>query len=186
MQDLRSVVRGMRARPGMYFGRAEAYRLDVVEAFLLGRSSVSNELVGFREFLVLRLGDGNNLGPAGVARHLALPGYRGGAITEEQEAVVLEVYLDLLDEFLAEVGSSDNRMRIIREHACWLEAKGWRLDGPHTGDPTVEEAADELGLSGRELFDLIADRKLGTSRQGADVYLHRRDVDALVAERGEA
>ena len=108
--DHRALFAAVRQRPSLYgldgsFGQFTAY-LSGVDAGTDGEA-----LIGFREWLVVRLGDGDNLTWSGLALQLAFPGgwpgLRDRLADPEQNAVAVSTLFELLDEFLAERAKPD-------------------------------------------------------------------------------
>ncbi|MCU7724234.1 hypothetical protein ODJ79_10955 [Actinoplanes sp. KI2] len=86
-------------------------------------------LTGFREWLVTRLGDGNNLTWQGLVIHLARPdgaaGGRAAVESADRDPAVIDTLFALLDEFFAlRVGPPD-LVRIYDDYLTWLKAQSW-------------------------------------------------------------
>jgi hypothetical protein len=110
----REYFANVRKRLGMYvIGK----RLTGLEAFLDGYAQHALRhggpgLDGWRDWLVARRGHDCNHAWHGQVRHIALPdGWDSWDLPPSQEARVIEVLFDLLDEFLAE------RATAVREQA---------------------------------------------------------------------
>lgn len=102
--DYRALFSSVRRRPEMYgvqnsFPAVCAY-LNGVDAGTEGKA-----LAGFREYLVLRAGKGNNLVWEGLVRHIAFPGNdhlpSDYLADPDRERHALETLFDVLDDFLA-------------------------------------------------------------------------------------
>jgi hypothetical protein len=134
VEDFRELFRRVRARPGMWLAGSDSYR--TVSAFVLGieYTHPDRPLDGFREFLVLRLGRGNNLVWTGLVLHLAFPGRDGGwgTVLDEPgaDAVAIAALFDLLDEFLGRVAEPGAVAAIKAEHQAWdaAERARWRRE----------------------------------------------------------
>jgi hypothetical protein len=115
-------------RPGLY-GLDGSYGQFC--AFLTGADAVADglPLTGFREFLVVRLGDGNNLTWAGLVLRLAFPAARTGwpdlARTPEGDRMAVRTLFRLLDEFLTTRADVDGPARIVEEYEAWLNTQSW-------------------------------------------------------------
>ncbi len=115
--EYRTHFAAVRQRPGLYglsgsFGQFAAY-LNGVDDGSDGRA-----LAGFREWLAVRLGRGNNLAWSGLVLHLAFPGgwpgLRERLADPEQNAVAVVTLFELLDEFLAERAQPDGPATLMR------------------------------------------------------------------------
>ncbi|WP_456247425.1 helix-turn-helix domain-containing protein [Longispora urticae] len=184
------LLRLVRRRPGMYFGRSEL-RFDQLVAFITGLDIGSGQLVldGFREFLILRQGVESSFGWWSLVLkdcfgEFALP------LTPEQEAVGIEAVFDLLDEFLAEVHGPRARARLHQEYLLWKEdCDPINLEltrfssSPPAPTLTLTEAANALGTDADDVLDLIATDVLPSYRRGAQVLLRTHDVRELAERR---
>ncbi|MEV0068691.1 hypothetical protein [Amycolatopsis sp. NPDC050768] len=96
-------------RTGMFIGRTT---LSGTTAFMAGYDHAASRhggpgLDGWREWLMANHEVSRNLVWQAQIEQIALPDRQGGTVlTPEQEAHVLEVLFELLDEFLAERESS--------------------------------------------------------------------------------
>ncbi|GLZ29396.1 hypothetical protein Lesp02_15860 [Lentzea sp. NBRC 105346] len=172
MIDHRELLRSLRLRPGMYLGTSELPYERLV-TYVLGLDQGSAALDGFREFLVLKVGTGDNLTWPGLV------GLLGGSMDEDARVALL---FDLLDEFLAEVQSA-GRLAIYREYFAWLRAQPWHdvdLERFHGSPPldliNVDDTAGLLGISRFEVFDLVARGELRPLRSGAEIFFRRGEV----------
>lgn len=185
--DFRAQLRSLRRRPGMHL-IAPSY--DSTVAYIEGMDDGASGalLTGFREFLLLKLGHQDSRAWSGLALRLALDDDRPRPTSVHEEAVALDRLFDLLDEFLAEIRGDDAIQRLFHEYVLWSsEQPGYNADlvrfrsSPPPAMLSVEEAAVALGITGRDVFDLIAADKLGAHRLGAKVLLRARDVEQMVA-----
>lgn len=110
--DYRELLRNLRLRPGMYLPGSSLSHSQLV-AYVSGLAAGQPGLLaGFREFLILKLDDGNHLAwPSLVVRlvvpdaaRFQQPGAAPLSPTEDQAAV--EGLFEALDEFLAETQKS--------------------------------------------------------------------------------
>jgi hypothetical protein len=177
----------------MYFGRSEL-SYDTLVTFVIGldMGTESSLLDGFREFLILKLDDGNSLVWPALVPHLILDDVRH-PLGEAQEQAVTEGLFDLLDEFLAEVNDPRRRRRLHHEYTIWLQSRSWYnldLERFHTSAPapmlSAEEAMTVLGVRRLALNDLIAAYKLHPARVGAALLFREDEVSTLAAERQQA
>ncbi|MGW5190534.1 hypothetical protein ACWEOO_14835 [Kribbella sp. NPDC004138] len=187
--DYRELLRHVRLRPGMIFGRSGLTYEELVR-FVIGlQHGRPDQLSGFREFLVLKLNDGDNLGWPALVRRLVVP-HAGRPLSPEDDQAAVHGLLDLLDEFLAETAGSGSRA-IDREYLLWLQQQSWynlelaRFDSsPAPRMLTLDEAADQLGLEREAVFDWMASRRLRSFRVGAELLLREGDVAQLRARTG--
>ncbi|GAB2923073.1 hypothetical protein GCM10027280_07700 [Micromonospora polyrhachis] len=191
--NYRELLRNVRKRPGLYFGRGQL-SYDRLVTFLQGLDIGAQGLVldGFREFLVLKLDDGDNLTWWGLVERLVLDGNVGRPLNAADDQTASAGLFDLLDEFLAEMSSPGSRRRLHHEYWIWRQSRSWYdldLARFHSSPPPpmlrAEEAMALLGASRPVLYDLIAEGKLRPARVGADLLFYERAVVALAAELQE-
>lgn len=123
----RSYFQAVRKRPILY-GVDGSF--DSIVAFVLGFDAATNGelLSGFREWLIVRVDDGNNLAwPALVGRLLAVDcshGDPGGMCTVcgEQGGSKL---LGVLDEFLSTKEERNGTTKIFDAYREWLKRQQW-------------------------------------------------------------
>lgn len=184
--DFRSYLRTVRRRPGMHLVAPLSYDSIVtyVEGIDAGASGAL--LVGFHEFLLLKLGEQDNLVWSGLVLRLALGDERSTPLSQEDDAKAIDYLFDLLDEFLAEIRGAHTLQRLFHEYVLWEQTQpGYNTDlirfnsSPPPAVLTVEETAQALGITKCAVFDLIADNKLTALRSGATVFLRARDVERL-------
>jgi hypothetical protein len=130
----------MTKRPGMYLCPIE---FDVAAAFIQGfdLASGGGVLVGFREWLVVKLGYGNNLAWSELVLRLAFPNaesprqclLQGG---EQKRAV--ELLFRLLEEFWQEREAPHGLRRIYLRYQEWLQRQDWY--GPTSPDYVADTA----------------------------------------------
>lgn len=125
--EYRRLFADIHRRPGL-FGLDGSYGQFC--AFIEGVNAGNDWqlLTGFREWLVTRLGDGNNLAWRGLVLHLAFPGADPagrdvGSPERNREAVAM--LFALLDEFLALREKPDALVQIYDEYLTWLKAQSW-------------------------------------------------------------
>jgi hypothetical protein len=130
--NYRELLQSVKRRPGMY-GINGAYSSAV--AFVLGcDAAMSGTLLhGFREWLIVRLGDGNNLAwHALVMRVLGLQDQENAefsTVGSEINMQPIEGLFELLDEFFEERDRPNGMIRIYNSYLTWLSGQEWfRLD----------------------------------------------------------
>jgi hypothetical protein len=131
MSAFREIFERLRARPGMYF-QQPTYNTAV--AFVLGFDSacMGGVLVGFREWLIPKVGDGNNLAWPGLVVRLALPDApdpaRAVSSTPQTEKQAIEVLFRSIFEF-DDARSKPNGLRqIYADYERWLRQQEWYND----------------------------------------------------------
>jgi hypothetical protein len=116
----------VRTYPGMYiFPGAETY--DGVSAYLLGYDHALEGalLIGFREWLVMRLGAGANLCWSALIPPLAFPKSKKPwkmPNTQEENRVAIDKLFELIFEFAAERGDDEAATKIRDGYEKWYEA----------------------------------------------------------------
>ena len=188
--DHRELLRSVRRRPGMYFGRSEL-RFDQLVAFVTGLNLGSGQLLldGLREFLILRQDEESSLTWSSLVLQHCF-GECTFPLTPEQETVAIEAVFDLLDEFLAEVRGPHARARLHQEYLLWQQNNSpINLDltrfrsSPPPPMLTLTEAAEVLGVDTGAVLDLIAADAIVAFRHGAQVLLRKQDVRELAHRR---
>jgi hypothetical protein len=126
--DYRTLFAEISRRPGLY-GLDGSF--EQFAAFVSGVDAGNDWqlLTGFREWLIVRLGDGNNLAWSGLVLRLAFPdgwpGLRDRLKDPEQNRVASETLFQLLDEFLARRAAHDEPAAIFDEYLTWRRAQSW-------------------------------------------------------------
>jgi hypothetical protein len=121
-------------RPGMYFSPVN---YDTAAAFLQG-FDVANSgaaLTGFREWLVLRVGCGNNLAWSELVLRLAFPDAESPRKCLSQsgnQKQATELLFGLLDEFWHQRETHQGLRRIYLCYQEWLRRQDWY--GPSSPD----------------------------------------------------
>jgi hypothetical protein len=100
-------------------------------AFVLGCDAGTSGILlsGFREWLIVRLGDGNNLSWPGLV--LQIISAESIEQNEEQppgsdaDAQRLDHLFQLLDEFLEQRDERDGMVRIYSRYIEWLKGQSW-------------------------------------------------------------
>jgi hypothetical protein len=113
-------------RSGMFFQPAE---FDVAAAFLEGFDTAVNDgaLIGFREWLIIKLGYGNNLGWPRLVLYLAFPDTKEPQrqlSTAEQKTAMIAMR-DLLKEFAQDREAPNGLLRIYLRYYKWLRNQDW-------------------------------------------------------------
>lgn len=126
--DYRQLFSGIGKRPGLY-GLDGSFREFV--AFLSGVDAGNDWqlLTGFREWLIVRLGFGDNLVWSGLVLHLAFPGQQSGLrdlmADPENNRIAVDRLFELLDEFLARRAEHGEVVRIFDEYLTWRKTQSW-------------------------------------------------------------
>ncbi|GAB1688359.1 hypothetical protein [Krasilnikovia sp. M28-CT-15] len=115
----------LQRRPGMWgldgsFGQ--------YAAFLEGYGTAEGRaLEGWREWLVVQLDGGNNLGWQGLVHRLALPDWEPGylPLDEVQDKAVVVALFRLLNQFVAERESGGGALSVKAVHQAWMERQSW-------------------------------------------------------------
>ncbi len=129
-------------RPGMYFSPVE---FDVATAYVLGFDLACNggALLGFREWLITKVGYGNNLSWCQLVSHLACPDadspHKTNANSAEHERAI-EVLFGLLKEFWRDREAPQGLRRIFLAYQLWLQRQDWY--GPSSPDYIAAEAEE--------------------------------------------
>ncbi len=130
-------------RPGMYLPVVE---FDVAAGLIQGFDLASSGglLVGFREWLVLKLGYGNNLAWPGLVFRLAFPDSAScqHPIPGEQQKCAVDSLFGLLEEFWQERESDHGLRRIYLRYQEWLKCQDWYEPG---SPDWIEEEASAVG-----------------------------------------
>lgn len=187
-RDLLHVVTEANRRPGMFFEGGTGTFAEWV-ALLQGADLVAGDLYGFKEFLVLRLDGADNFTWPALVIAIALPDDVWKIRDETDEAIAVDVLVDLATEFLAEV-QCGGRGRILHEYHSWLRRQSWykpELQTLHSSPPpelmTVEEVSAALGLTRLELFQDLAGLDLRPLRQGSAVVFRAAWVREVLESR---
>ncbi|HEX2904450.1 MAG TPA: helix-turn-helix domain-containing protein [Jatrophihabitans sp.] len=184
MKDFREHLRLVRRVPDMATPVPAPLTFDRLAAYLEGMNAGSRGalLDGFREYCILRLGTADHRVWPTLVRRLRIGDLVGEPLTPAQDADLVEFTFELLDEFLAE----PDRQAIHREHLLWLQRQpGYdpiklRFGSTPAGQMlTVREAARQLNVDRRTVFDLIAQGRLTVHRSGAEILLHPFNVARL-------
>ncbi|MFI7697319.1 hypothetical protein ACIBQ6_50215 [Nonomuraea sp. NPDC049655] len=120
----RELFSALRKRPLMYLPRAD---FTSVVAFVAGcdQGNAGTLLTGFREWLVTRVGCGDNLVWWGLVLRLTEPEGPKSArdMDADTDARAVETLLQCLDDFLALSEEHDGLRRIYAAHQAWLDAR---------------------------------------------------------------
>jgi hypothetical protein len=111
----------------MYFYKVE---FDVVAAFIKGfdLAMTGGLLVGFREWLVVKLGYANNWPWEGLVLRLTFPeteSARSQLPQAENQQRAVESLFGLLEAFLQEREAPDGLRRIFLRYETWLRQQDW-------------------------------------------------------------
>jgi excisionase family DNA binding protein len=186
--DHRELLRMVRKRPGMYLGTGDLDFRRLI-AFLAGLDLGAGLLDGFREYLILRLGERSSLWWASLALRLTVPHASPMPAGEDDDRAAVDGLFDLLDEFLAEFPVG-RRRRLFEEYLLWSQQQdNFELDLERfRGHPRpeligVEEAATLLGTTRAALFDLVAAGEIELFRDGPAPLIRKARVTELLARR---
>ncbi len=129
--NLSDLVKVLDKRPGMYTGEKSFGMLcSFLDGFNLARDG--GPLAGFREWLVPRANDGNNLHWSGLVKLIIVPNATP-PLSSKQDEMCMRGALTLLSEYLAyreNVGIT----KIHYEYGRWLLRKSWYA-GPLRKNP---------------------------------------------------
>jgi hypothetical protein len=116
---LPSIIVDLRDRAGMFVAPAT---YDTITAYLLGhdRALQGGLLVGFREWLIVQLNDGNNLAWPGLVNAL-----RDRAEPQSDDDAARAFLFRLLEEFFAERQRQAGLRRVFFRYERWLERQPW-------------------------------------------------------------
>ena len=134
VRHYRNLLTAVRQRPSMH-GLDGTYA--TITAFVLGcdAGSSGGMLTGFREWLVVRLDNGNNLGWPALIRHLAPQGWTH-PLTPEADTEAVTALFDLLEEFLEQREQPDSLFKIYTAYQDWLKTQSWYHSEPPQPDQT--------------------------------------------------
>jgi hypothetical protein len=102
-----------------------------VSAFVLGYdlAAQGGVLKGFREWLIVRLGAGNNLAWMALVLHLAFPGKSDPQVALQSSAATQRHAMDILFQLIAEFddyrAAPDGLRKIYFEYEQWLRKQNW-------------------------------------------------------------
>jgi hypothetical protein len=119
------VFRQLCARPGMYVGEAQA-RFTTVAAWIDGfdRARSGGVLLGFREWLVVRAGGGNNFAWPALVWLLVDRSASWPPRGQRANRKAIDVSLALFEEFVAERTKLGLR-RVLLDYQRWLWRQPW-------------------------------------------------------------
>ncbi|HWY87735.1 MAG TPA: hypothetical protein VNX28_13470 [Gemmataceae bacterium] len=144
--SLPSLLENVKKRPGMYFPKVE---FDVVAAFITGFNLAGNGglLLGFRQWLIVKLGYGNNLAWDALVLRLTFPEIESSstqllAQSENQKRAV-ESLFGLIETFLEERDATDGLRKIFLRYEGWLKRQDWYVPS------SPQWIADDTGVAGK-------------------------------------
>ena len=128
---LPSLLQDVRTRPTLHLHSVE---YDAATALLHGFDLAHNRcfLMGFREWLVARLGYGNNLWWTALALYCIFPNTddpRARLVSEEAHKHAVVALFDLLDEFTEERTERGIR-KVLSDYENWLQRQDWYDSDP--------------------------------------------------------
>jgi hypothetical protein len=175
----------------MYFGPG-GLDFDTLVAFVVGfdLGTHGRLLEGFREYLILRLGEESSLGWPGLAIAVSAPQAAPRPTTPDDDHQAAVGLFDLLDEYLAEFPEDRSRSRLIHEYFIWKQHLSFfdlNLERFRSSPPpdmiSVEAAMDLLGTPRTALFDLVAPGNLEIFRIEATLLVSSSRVTELRDQR---
>ncbi len=117
--------------PGMYVPRTD---FDAAAAFLIGFDEARDGevLAGFREWLVMKAGAGNNFGWPELVVRLAYPepGSRPRVLPGNDQAFLVKLLFESLQDFWHDRESAQGPDEIRRRHSEWLRAQDRHQEVP--------------------------------------------------------
>lgn len=123
----------------MFVGSNEC---DRVCAYIDGMHTATGCLIGFREWLVVELGTGNNLGWCGLVQQLL------NRESTPDNARVAKLGR-LINEFYTFTGSTNGAtmglMRVYLRYHCWLLQQKWYRPGYAGYVPPYEKTTEDTG-----------------------------------------
>jgi hypothetical protein len=121
--EYRKHFAAVRNRPGQV-GIEDSWEAAV--AYILGYDdgNAGGLLLGFEEWLIPKLGEGNNRAWPSLVTQIALPNDASPPFTHEQDNTRRSVLFDLLDEFFALKGPLARR-KVFDEYSAWLHEQPW-------------------------------------------------------------
>jgi len=111
-------------RPGMYLPSTTS---DAFVAFLMGYDAGTQGglLVGLREWLIVKLGTGNNLAWPALLQHWLVQARAQPRSSSESETRSLELITSLLEQFSSERDAPSGLRRIFASYDAWLRRQEW-------------------------------------------------------------
>jgi len=134
MSNFRTVFESIRARTGMYIPNAT---YDACVAFVLGYdiASEGGVLIGFREWLIPRVGTGNNQSWSALVLHLAFPEADRRApvrLSAELEKQAIDSLFRIIGEFDDQRRKPEGLRKVYLDYERWLRTQDWYdADSPY-------------------------------------------------------
>jgi hypothetical protein len=126
--EYRTLFRNLHRRPGLY-GLDGSYAQFCVFIDGVDYGNDRGLLTGFREWLVLRAGKGDNLIWRALVLHLALPGEaqpsREPSDGPEANEIAVDTLFALLDEFLGWREEPRKLIEVFDQYLTWRRAQSW-------------------------------------------------------------
>jgi hypothetical protein len=124
--DYRAQFQAIQRRPQLY-GLDGSYGQFCAYLSGLDTGNGGRLLTGFREWLVTRLGHGDNLSWPGLVIHLARPdgpaSGREAVESADRDPAVIAKLFDLLDEFSERTAHPDDLVQIYDDYLTWRRAR---------------------------------------------------------------
>jgi hypothetical protein len=147
--SLPPVLDHVKKHPGMHFHKVE---FDLLAAFINGFNLGGNGglLVGFHEWLVVKLGYGNNLPWDALVLRLTFPEAESPStqlLQSDNQKRAVESLFGLLESFLKESEAADGLRKIFLRYEGWLKRQDWYgPSSPHwIADDTESAEAQPAG-----------------------------------------
>lgn len=128
----------VRTRPGMYGIGDYASACTFVTGY--DAATGFTALNGFREMLVTRLGDGDNLTPFALIHRLTFDEYRA-ELDHEANSTAIDALFSYLDRFLELRDQRGGLARIYDDYLTWLKAQPWFESFKHFKIPPLPAVA---------------------------------------------
>ena len=106
-------------RPGMFVGSSE---FDRVCAYIDGLHAATGCLTGFREWLVVEIGTGNNLAWIGLVRQII---HRDSTPVDDRVAKLGQLLNDFHEYAGSTIGATTGLMRVYLRYHGWLLQQKW-------------------------------------------------------------
>jgi hypothetical protein len=145
---------------------------DTVIAFVAGYDEALSGglLVGFREWLIVEIQDGNNLSWSGLIREVIR---RSGkmsmdSLQPEDHAAAIELLFLTIEEFLTERDRRDGLHRIYLAYDEWLRQQTWYKPSHPHWLPLARAQGESLASESRRPEERRRGRSASGQRRGRD------------------
>lgn len=188
------MLRKVRRRPELHLGRGNL-DFEKLVAFVQGVDIGTNHrlLDGFREYLILRLGEESAYWWPDLVIKVCVPHSVPQPEREEDIRAAVGGLFDLLDEFLAEFAEDRSRRRVFQEYILWKQGLSFYdldLERFQSSPPpelgSVEAAVITLDTTRTAFFDLVAAGELEVFRAGATALVRSSQIAELLTRQHKA